>query len=97
MLIVAITGTCNTFYSISGKEGVSGFVETNYLILLYRLSLAKMKSIEEGMRDGREVAWKATCGYSFATGQPTTDDVVQSSFNTLNLFSFTTHGKFAFS
>ena len=53
-----------------------------------------MQSIEAGMRDGRQVAWKATCGYSFANGEPTSNDVVRSNFDTLNLFSFTTHGTF---
>ena len=57
-----------------------------------RLSLAKMQSVQNGM-SGRDVQWKATCNYAFADGQATSDDVVRSSFETLNLFSFVTNGK----
>ena len=54
--------------------------------------MAKMQSVKNGM-SGRDVQWKATCGYSFANGQLTSDDVVRSSFETLNLFSFVTNGR----
>jgi hypothetical protein len=60
---------------------------------LSRLSLEKMKSVKTGMTGGRSVEWKATCGYSFTDGQSTSDDVVRSTFQTLDLFNFKTHGK----
>ncbi|XP_028407311.1 uncharacterized protein LOC114529940 [Dendronephthya gigantea] len=59
----------------------------------YRLSLAKMKSIQNGMEGERKVEWKATCGYSFQDGKSTSDDVVRNAFQTLDLFSFETNEK----
>ncbi len=53
-----------------------------------------MKSIKKGMEGDRKVEWKATCGYSFTDGQSTSDDVVRSTFDSLNLLSFKNHGKF---
>ncbi|XP_028404816.1 uncharacterized protein LOC114527381 [Dendronephthya gigantea] len=59
----------------------------------YRLSLAKMKSIQNGMEGERKVEWKATCGYSFDDGKSTSDDFVRNSFQTLDLFNFKTNEK----
>ena len=49
------------------------------------------------MEGDRKMEWKATCGYSFQDGKSTSEDVVRSAFQTLDLFNFRTNGTSQFS